>query len=1138
MNVANSQKNSFIKMFAGLTLFVMIPVFSLSYWTYSTMYSSYMEQVQQNLSGLARDREQMTMLIINQHRIEMNVLVQEIDAADLFKGFAVGAVPTAHNLLDAEFKHSPLYVGLALTDMAGNAYQSLGDVPDEFRERLVQQVKLARDGSSFIIERTAQGKRVFMMGQVVRSGALPVGVLLAVFKFDMLDALYHDVGAIGKTGESFLSDSNGRAITPLRYPFNAANGDVIGAHAMHVCLSGQGAKFAVMPDYVDVLTAMSYRQVQGLGGCIMVHMRADEVMSPLAQLKLLIATINVIVLLFVLALAAIVVRKLTASINTEKALNIKLASHVSEAVFAEERIRLMLDTLSDGVIGVDNAGKVTFINPAACNILGYSEEQLIGEDCHSMIHHSRPGGIPYPLEDCPIYASYTQGKDTRLDSEVFWHRDGHPISVQYTVASKAKMGRTIGSVISFQDISERKQSELTLREAKDSAEQALQKLKASTQNLRVLSRAIEQSPAIIIITDVKGTIQYVNPKFYELTGYKAEEVIGKTPNILNSGVHPKQFFTELWGAIASGREWRGEICNRKKDGSLYWEYTYISPVRNVAGEISQYIATKEDITQKKISAQLLIRAKDDADAASRMKGEFLANMSHEIRTPLNAIIGMAYLAMRSEIGDKARDYLGKIHFSGKHLLKIVNDILDISKIEAGKFEIEKVPFRTDRLLANVASMIKDSALEKDLKLELIHDPAIPDLLEGDFLRLSQVLVNYISNAIKFTEHGKIIIRFDKLDETESDICLKCSVADTGIGLTPEQIGKLFYSFQQADASTSRKFGGTGLGLSICKQLAELMGGEVGVESEPGKGSTFWFTARLGKVKEDASAVKSARTFGLQTAGIEALRGASILLAEDNVFNQEVAAEMLEQAGAQVTIANNGREALEHLRKKRFDCVLMDMQMPEMDGLEATRQIRADPALADLNVIALTANIMQSDRDRCFAVGMDDFINKPFLPEQFYQTIANGVKGRRNFPDKQAEEAILKPAEVTASVSVDTSALAACANPDIIDLGVLEKLLGDAPEKLKKFSFRFIESASQALIEIEDALQMEDTEKLGALGHRVKSSASSVGAMKYSALCYALEQAGKQADLQSVHVIVPQLRPLLLEIEAEVKRKFP
>ena len=949
-------------------------------------------------------------------------------------------------------------------------------------------------------------------------------------------------------------------------------------------------------------------------------------------------------------------RKLTESMLQKYADQLEASS--SDLLFVEERTKQILETLSDGLYGVDDEGRITFINPAACDMLGYEQEQLLGKHSHTLFHHSRPDGTAYPVEECPVHASCAAGTVVRADNEVYWHNDGHAIPVEYTVAPIRKGDWVVGAVVSFhdisarkaaearlraseqrfltlldsapdamvvtketgaitmanrkaeslfgyqreeiigqaiellmperfrgghagkfadyvesnnasnvlqgrelwgvtrdgrefpleidlvsiatedgvlvscviRDISERKQAEQSLRSAKEAAEDALQKLEVSTQSQRVLTRAIEQSPVVNIITDVNGRIQYVNPKFEEMTGYSADEVMGKTPRILNAGVQPKDFFAKLWATITSGREWHGEICNRKKNGELYWEYTSISPVRNEKGVITQFIATKEDITYKKAAADLLLHAKEEADAASRAKSDFLANMSHEIRTPLNAIIGMAYLAIRSEAVSKIRDYLGKIHYSGNHLLGVINDILDLSKIEAGKLEIEESVFKTRRLLENITTMIGDAAVAKNLELVLDIEPVIPDRLRGDFLRLGQVLVNYSNNAIKFTERGKIIIRMKKLDETESDIGLRFEVEDTGIGLTPEQKDKLFQSFQQADSSTSRKFGGTGLGLAISKQLAGMMGGEVGVESAPGKGSTFWFTARLGKVQDGEEEKEWSHAYlAGGNSGLEAINGASILLAEDNTYNQEVAKDMLSQAGAIVTVAGNGKEALECLRKAHFDCVLMDMQMPEMDGLEATRQIRADPALAELRVIALTANIMQTDREKCSAAGMNDFITKPFLPDQFYTILAKWLP--KQVPAAQAPAATDMPAPIEATGAV------AAGDPAIIDYSILARIVGTDPAKIRKFSGIFIKSAQQGTEEIEAALASEDAAALGALGHRIKSAARSVGAMGYAELCQALEHAGKSGDLERAQEIAPQLRLLLLRIETEVKRTY-
>lgn len=677
------------------------------------------------------------------------------------------------------------------------------------------------------------------------------------------------------------------------------------------------------------------------------------------------------------------------------------------------------------------------------------------------------------------------------------------------MSTEIKNGKPLRVVGTHTDITERKLVEQTLQNAKESALIALQKLDESTQNLRVLSRAIEQSPVVNIITDKNGVIQYVNPRFSQLTGYASEEVIGQTFSISHAGLPHEENHAQLWASISSENTWQGEICNQKKNGVIYWANTSISPVRNEKGEITQFIATKEDITDKKAAAELLLAAKEEADAANQAKSDFLANMSHEIRTPLNAIIGMAYLAMQTQTTNKIIDYLEKIHYSGHHLLEVISDILDLSKIESGKLELDNSTFKVSQLLENVTTLAGEAAAAKNLALNIELDPALPNQLHGDFLRLGQVLINYANNAIKFTDNGKITIRLNKLDETESEIYLRLEVEDTGIGLTPEQQNKLFQPFQQADSSTSRKYGGTGLGLVIAKQLAEIMGGEVGVESEAGKGCTFWCTARLGNVVDNGDNKNEASTprSDFQHAHFASIHGSAILLAEDNIFNQEVASTMLTQAYATVTVANSGIEVLAWLRKAHFDCVLMDMQMPGMDGLEASRLIRADPALAHIPIIALSANIMKSDRDHCFAAGMNDFITKPFRPEYFYLTIANNL-------NRRAQTA--------------TSNL-------VIDLSILPQMVGTDPAALKKFYLSFIVAAEQGLNELDAALAMGDMSTLGALGHRLKSSAQSVGAMGYAQLCHKLEDSGKNNELKHAQQIVSQLRPLLLRIQAELKQ---
>ncbi|GEM_PF-3869838 len=524
----------------------------------------------------------------------------------------------------------------------------------------------------------------------------------------------------------------------------------------------------------------------------------------------------------------------------------------------------------------------------------------------------------------------------------------------------------------------------------------------------------------------------------------------------------------------------------------------------------------------------LRRKKEEAEQANLEKARFVANMSHEIRTPMNSVLGMAQLALKTETNPRQRDYLEKIHSSGEHLLGIIDDILDFSKIDTGKLNIETIDFELDRVTLNLVNFAAWKASEKGIKLTLDIDPGIPRILRGDPLRLSQILINYVNNAVKFTEKGEIIIRARKIEESENDSLLRFEVQDTGIGMTREEVGGLFQIFHQADNSTSRKYGGSGLGLAISKGLAELMGGEVGVESEAGKGSTFWLIVRLGNGGglEWLPPEKNRRDGQIQADSLctvlEAINGAHILLAEDNLFNQQVVVEFLEHAGADVCIASNGKEALDLLRQERFDCVLMDMQMPEMDGFEAARIIRADPGMAGTRVIAMTANATKEDRERCLAAGMDDFIGKPFKPDMFYATIAKWLSSR---PSRA--ELPLAPAAPAAETIFG-------GDPEVIDLAVLAELMSSDRKKMREFALRFIESTRTGIARIEAALENKDMAALGTLGHHVKSPAGMVGAMGFANLCRTLEHS---EDMEQARDVVSQLRPLLERIKEHIDKSL-
>ncbi|MFO1372699.1 MAG: ATP-binding protein [Candidatus Competibacteraceae bacterium] len=401
-----------------------------------------------------------------------------------------------------------------------------------------------------------------------------------------------------------------------------------------------------------------------------------------------------------------------------------------------------------------------------------------------------------------------------------------------------------------------------------------------------------------------------------------------------------------------------------------------------------------DLTESREAA---LAAKREADSASQAKSEFLANMSHEIRTPMNAIIGLAHLGLDVEPA-KQREYLSRIQGSGMLLLSILNDILDFSKIEAGKVFLENVEFDLHDVVDRLSSAIGHQASEKHLNFSIHIAPEVPRHLTGDPLRLGQVLMNLASNAVKFTERGSVTVNIALVKEIGEKVVLRYSVSDTGIGLTEEQRNRLFQAFSQADASTTRKFGGTGLGLAICKRLIELMGGDISVDSEYGKGSTFHFSAPCGRGRGRTGVMAKAE---LSQAGIAAksnhLGGARILVAEDNKVNQLVIRAILERAKMEVIIVENGQEAVEMAQQQAFDAVLMDLQMPIMDGLQATKAFRQDPRLVNMPIIALTANVFQADIEQCLAVGMNDHVGKPIKADELFSKLERWITASKLEP---------------------------------------------------------------------------------------------------------------------------------------------
>ena len=500
-----------------------------------------------------------------------------------------------------------------------------------------------------------------------------------------------------------------------------------------------------------------------------------------------------------------------------------------------------------------------------------------------------------------------------------------------------------------------------------------------------LSQAVMQNPIGIVITDVEGNIEFVNPAFCETTGYDKNELTGQNPRILKSGEQPTSFYKELWDTVLNGKTWQGEFNNKRKNGTLYWAQSIISPVLNEDGEIIRLVATEEDVTDRKEMLEELIKAKEEAQKSDKLKTAFLQNMSHELRTPLNGILGFSSLLTSGDADiNSIKEYAGYIQTSGNRLLGLINNIMDISKIEAGVVELNLQPFSLNKLLKDITAFFKRRASEKGVKLEF--SPALTDqksIIISDEVRVNQIIMNLMDNAFKFTEKGNITLSYTLKDKKT----LLFSVSDTGRGIGKEHIDKVFERFYQADISLSRGYEGAGLGLPIAKGLVETLGGEMWLESELNKGTKVYFTLPLITDNKKAKAIMTK-----DQSTVTDQKTVTILVVEDDDTSRYFLKLLLEKEHYKALISASGEEALELIQKDpNISLVLMDIKMPGMNGLEATRKIKE--IRPDLPVVAQTAYAFSTDKDTILKAGCDDYISKPLRKDELLKMIKKYISGK-------------------------------------------------------------------------------------------------------------------------------------------------
>jgi PAS domain S-box-containing protein len=753
---------------------------------------------------------------------------------------------------------------------------------------------------------------------------------------------------------------------------------------------------------------------------------------------------------------------------------------------SEERFRVIADSFPSLMWVTDEEGEVEFINRAYRAFFATTFEDIRAHKWQLNLH---------PEDRSAYVAAFERAVRLHLpfrEEARVLHGDGEwRLLGSYAEPRKSASGKYMGHVGLSADITERKRAEHALQQSEE-------KFRQLTENIHEV---------FWMMTPTADEMLYISPAYEQVWGRTCESLY-RSPMSWIESIHPDDLKTahEQFGRQIQGETLDSEYRILTPDGEEKWICDRAFPIRDDAGNLVRVVGIAEEITVRKRYEQELIQAREEADAANFAKSRFLANMSHEIRTPMNGVIGMIQLLQQTDLTAEQSRYASVVQISGKVLLALIDDILDLSKIEAGKITLERLDFDLRRTIEDVVEILSVQASAKGVYLHFHVDGEIPRILRGDALRLRQMLTNLSANAIKFTERGEVSLKVELLSRLEDKTSVRFSVTDTGIGIKPNEIKALFSPFVQADVSTTRKYGGTGLGLAICKQLAEMMGGTIGVESQEGKGSTFWFTAFFGAAsagKQEAAA--PARATKSPGPGLPApQRTAHILVAEDNATNRIVALAQLKKLGYRADAVANGVEAVEAVATGRYGLVLMDCQMPVMDGFEATRLIRATASHAGLPIVALTANAMSADRERCMTAGMSDYLAKPVELGQLAEKLEIwlAAEGQEN-----AAPAAGEPSSPRTDAIFDEAALMRRLMDDRPLAGlVLKGCLNDLPGQLASLN-RLLEAGDSAGLRLQ--------------AHTLKGAAATIAADGLSAIAREMETAARDGNVARCGELYPQ-----------------